>query len=141
MTSVNWTSTNAAPASHDLLKLVRTRMDLLKLAFARSRVDRLQSVRFAPSKRASRTSLFLKELPLKSAFVKSEPRSALAVKFPLWAVTPAKSLSIKLLALTLIFKFLSRTNKAMGAAQTCKLCQLDPINERELPLKLTPHSP
>ncbi|WP_225426007.1 hypothetical protein, partial [Lactiplantibacillus mudanjiangensis] len=34
----------------------------------------------------------------------------------------------------LISKFLSRTNKTMGAAQTCKLCQLDPINERELPL-------
>ena len=41
----------------------------------------------------------------------------------------------------LIFKFISHTNKTIGAAQTCKLCQLDHINERELPIKLTPHSP
>ena len=38
-------------------------------------------------------------------------------------------------------KFLSQSNQNMGSAQTRKLCQLDPINERELPLKLTPHSP
>ena len=34
-----------------------------------------------------------------------------------------------------------KPNQNMGSAQTRKLCQLDPINERVLPLKLTPHSP
>ncbi|MGA3358478.1 hypothetical protein ACA597_17485, partial [Lactiplantibacillus pentosus] len=34
-----------------------------------------------------------------------------------------------------------KPNQNMGSAQTRKLCQLDPINEREYPLKLTPHSP
>lgn len=34
-----------------------------------------------------------------------------------------------------------KPNQNMGSAQTRKLCQLDPINEREHPLKLTPHSP
>ena len=60
LTSVSFTPVNFAPSSPDVLKLVRTRIDLLKLAFARSMADRLQSVRFAPSKLASRTSLALK---------------------------------------------------------------------------------
>jgi hypothetical protein len=91
LTSISFTSMNFAPCP-DVLRVVRTRMDLRNLAFVRSVTEKLQSVRFAPSKLASRASMTSNELLVKSALLKSKPRSLLTENFALCAVTPAKSL-------------------------------------------------
>ena len=116
---------NFAPASPDLVKWVRTRIDRLKLAAARSQVEKVQSVRLARSKLASRTSQLPNELPVRSAPVKSEPRSALPSNLPLCTVTPAKSVWDRLLPLKFVSTCRSSVRETLATSWT--VCSMSPM--------------
>jgi hypothetical protein len=117
-TSVSAASVNRTWCSPEVLKSVRTRRVLRKVEPLSSAVVRIASVRSAPSKLVSVRSLLLNRPPVRSAFVKFAPRSALAPNLAARAETPEKSLPRRSLASNRVTTLRSSTRDRFDTSRT-----------------------